>query len=81
MMAELEASKEARERPESQIAELTAAVTSLMGQVKGKRPNPTPERSAGATGAGGGGRPPPAMHGPAGGTHDPGDSEGGGSDD
>jgi len=39
MMAELEANKEARERQESQRAELTAAVTSLMGQVKGKRSN------------------------------------------
>jgi len=58
MMAELGANKEARERQESQIAELTAAVTSLMGQVKGKRSNPTPERSAGAAGGGGGGRPP-----------------------
>jgi len=37
MMAELEANKEARERQESHIAELTAAVTLLMGQVKGKR--------------------------------------------
>jgi len=46
MMAELEANKEARERQESRIAELTAAGTSLMGQVKGKRSNPTPERSA-----------------------------------
>jgi len=79
-MAELEASKEAREREASQIAELTATVTSLMGQVKGKRSNPTPERSAGATSGGGGGRPPPTMHGAAGGTPDPEDSEGGGSD-
>ena len=37
MMAELEANKEARERQESHIAELPQAVTSLMGQVKGKR--------------------------------------------
>jgi len=81
MMAELEANKEARDRQESHIAELTAAVTSFMGQVKGKRSNPTPERSAGATGGGGGGQPPPTMHGAAGGTPDPGDSEGGGSDD
>jgi len=81
MMAELEASKEARERQASQIAELTAAVTSMMGQVKGKRSNPTRERSAGATGGGGGGRPSPTMDGAAGGTPHPGDSEGGGSDD
>jgi len=81
MMAELEANKEARERQESHIAELTAAVTSLMGQVKGKRSIPTPEQSAGATGGGGRGGPPPIMHGPVGGTPDPGDSEGGGSDD
>jgi len=58
MMAELAANKEATERQESHIAELTAAVTSLMGQVKGKHSNPTPERSAGATGGGGGGRAP-----------------------
>jgi len=81
MMAELVASREARERQESHIAELTAAVTSLMGQVKAKGSNPTPERSAGAAGGGGGGRPPPTMHGAAGGTPDPADSEGGGSDD
>jgi len=81
MMAEVEANKEARERQESHIAELTQAVTSLMGQVEGKRSNPTPERSAGATGGGGGGRPPRTMHGAAGGTPDPGDSQGGGSDD
>jgi len=37
MMAELEANKEARERQERHITELTAAVTSWMGQVKGKR--------------------------------------------
>jgi len=37
MMAEWEASKEARERHESQIAVLTAVVTYLMGQGKGKR--------------------------------------------
>jgi len=80
MMAELEANKEARERQESHIAELTAAVTSLMVQVKGKRSNPTPEQEAGVIGGGGGGRPPPTMHGAAGGTPDPGDSEGGGSD-
>jgi len=52
MMAELEANKEARERQESYIAELTQAVTSLMGQVKGKHSNPTPEtkcRSNGRT--------------------------------
>jgi len=36
MRAKLEANKEARERQESHIPELTAAVTSLMGQVKGK---------------------------------------------
>ena len=65
MMAELEANKEARERQERHIAELTAAVPSLMGQVKGKRSNPTPERAAEATGGGGGGRPPPMMHGAA----------------
>jgi len=81
MMAELEGNKEARETQESHIAELTAAVTSLMGQVKGKRSNPTPEQIAGATGGGGGGRPPPTMHGAAGGTPDPGDSEGGGRND
>jgi len=76
MMAEVEANKEARERQESHIAELTAAVTSLMGQV-----NPTLKQSAGAAGGGGGPRPPPTMHGAAGGTPDPGDREGGGSDD
>jgi len=81
MMAELEANKEARERQESHIAEFTTAVTSLMSHVKGKRSNPTPEQSAGATGGGGGGRPPPTMHGAAGCTTDPADSEGGGSDD
>jgi len=81
MMAELEVNKEARERQESHIAESTEAVTSLMGQVKGKCLNRTPERSAGATGGGGGGRPPPTMHGAAGGTPDLGDSEGEGSDD
>jgi len=81
MMAELEANKEARERQESHIAELTAAVTSFMGQGKGKRSNPTPEHIAGATGGGDGGRPPPTMHRAAGGTPDPGDSEEGGSDD
>jgi len=80
MMAELEASKEARERQESHIAELAAEVTSLMGQVKGKRSNPTPERSAGATGRRGWGRPPPTMPGRGGGTPDPWDGEGGGSD-
>jgi len=80
-MAELEAQKDARERQESHIAELTAAITSLMGQVKGKRSNPTPEQSAGAAGGGGGGQPPPTMHGAGGGTPDPGDSEGGGSHD
>jgi len=58
MMAELEANKEARERQESHIPELTTAVTSLMSQVKGRRSNPTPAQSAGATGGGGGGRPP-----------------------
>jgi len=52
-----------------------------MGQVKGKRSNPTPERSTGAAGGGGGGRPPPTMHGAAGGTTDPGDSGGEASDD
>jgi len=81
MMAELEAHKEARERHERHIAELTAAVTSLMGQAKGKLSNPTPERSAGATGGGDGGRPPPTLDGVAGGSPDPGDSEGGGSDE
>jgi len=59
MMAKSEANKEAREGQESHIAELTAAVTSFMGQVKGKGSNLTPERSAGAAGGGGGGRPPP----------------------
>jgi len=43
MMAELEGNKEARERQESHIAELTQAVTSLMGQVNGKHSNSTPE--------------------------------------
>jgi len=81
MMAELEASKEARERQESHLAQLTAAVTSLIGKVKGKCSNPTPDRSAGATRGGGGGRPPLTMHEAGGGTPDPGDSEGGGSDD
>jgi len=81
MMAELEENREARERQESHIAELTTAVISLISQVKGKRSNSTPGQSAGAAGGGGGGRPPPIMHGAAGGTPDPGDSEGGGSDD
>jgi len=81
MMAELEGSKEARERLESQRAKLTAAVPFLMSQVKGKGSNRTLERSSGAKAAGGVGRPPPTMHGAAGGTTDPGDSEGGGSDD
>ena len=54
--------------------------TSLMGQVKAKRSNPTPERSTGAGGAGGG-LPPPTMHGAARGTPDPGDSKGGESED
>jgi len=78
MMAELEANREARERPERHIGELAEAVTSLMGQVKGKLSNPTPERS---TGAGGGGdrRPSSTMHEAAGGTPDPGDTEGEGS--
>jgi len=58
MIAELEANKEARERQESHIAELTAAVTSLMDQVKGMWSNPTPEQSAGVTRGGGRGRPP-----------------------
>jgi len=75
MMAELEANREARHRPESQIAELTQAVTSSMGQVKGKRSSPTPERSAGA-GGDGGGRPPPPRHGAVRGSPDLGDSEG-----
>ena len=61
MMAELEATKQARERQETQLAELTEAVTSLMGQVKGKPSNPTPERGTGA-GGGGGGLPPRTMH-------------------
>jgi len=52
-----------------------------MGQVIGKRSNPTLERSAGAAGGGGGRRPPPTMQEAAGGTPDLGDSEGGGSDD
>jgi len=59
MMAELGAKKEARERQESHIAEVSAAGTSLMGQVKGKRSNRTPEQSAGAAGGGPGGRPLP----------------------
>jgi len=81
MMAELEANREGRERQESQIAELTEAVTSLIDQVKDKHTNPTPERSAGSTGGGGGGRPPPTMTGAAGEPCDRGDSEGKGSDD
>jgi len=81
MMPELEANKKAREGQESQLTELTTAVTSLMSQVKGKRSNPTPEQRAGATGGGGGGRPPPTMHGAVGGTPDPGGSEGRGSYD
>jgi len=80
-MAQLEANKKATESRESQIAELTKAVTSLIGQVKGKHSNPTPERSAGATCGGGGKRPPPTMDGAAGGTPDPRDCEGEGSDD
>jgi len=52
-----------------------------MGQVKAKRPNPTPERSAGAVGGGGGGRTPSTMHGAAGCTPHPGDSGGEGSGD
>jgi len=52
-----------------------------MGQVKRKCSNPTPAGSAGGTGGGDRGRPPPTMHGAAGGTTDPGDSEGEGSDD
>jgi len=52
-----------------------------MGQMKGKRSNPTPEPSAGATVGGGGERPRPTIHRAAGGTPDPGDSEGEGSDD
>jgi len=79
-MAELEANKQARERQETHIAELIEAVTSLIGQAKGKRSNPTPERSTG-TGGGGGQLPPPTMHGAAGGTPDPGDSKGEGSDE
>jgi len=78
---ELEANKEAREKQESHISELTEVVTSWMGQVKGKCANPTPERSAGATGGGGGGRPRPTMHEAVGGTPAPGDSEGEGSND
>jgi len=69
-MAELKVNREARERQESHIEELTEAVTSLMGQVKAKCSNPTPEASGRAGGAGGG-RPPPTMHGAAGGTPDP----------
>jgi len=57
MMAELEANKEARERQETQIAELTKAVTSLISQVKCKSSNPTRESSTGA-GGGAGGLPP-----------------------
>jgi len=81
MMAELEANKEARERQESHRAELTAAVTSFVGQVKGKRSNPTQERSARATGGGCGSRPPLEMPAAAGGTPHLGHSGGGGSDD
>jgi len=40
-MAELEGNKEARERQESHIAELTEVVTSLLAQVKGKRSKAT----------------------------------------
>ena len=80
MMAELMANRAARERQESHLAQLIKEVTSLIGKVKGKRSNPTPEQSAGV-GGGGGGRPPPTMHGAAGGTPDPGNSEGEGSDD
>jgi len=53
MMAELEVNKQDREWPESQIGKLTQVVTSMMGQVKGKRSNPTSKQSAGATGGGG----------------------------
>jgi len=81
MMAELGANKEARERQGSHIAVLTTAVTSLMSQVKGKWANSTPEQRAGATAGGGGGPPPITMNGAAAGTPDPGDSEGGGSND
>ena len=80
IMPELEANKEARESRETHIAELTEALTPLMGQVKGKRSNPTPGRSTGA-GGGGGGLAPPTMHGAAGGTPDRADSEGEGSTD
>jgi len=80
MRAELKAYKEARERQESDIDRLPEAVTALMGQVKCRRSHPTPERS-GRAGGGGGGGPPPIMHRAAGGTPDPGDSEGEGSDD
>jgi len=52
-----------------------------MFQVNSQRSNPTPERSAGVTRGGGGGRPPPIMHGAAGGTPDPGGSEGEVSED
>jgi len=81
MMAELEANKEASEWQATHIAELTEAVGSLMGQVKGKSSKPTPEASAGARGGGGWGRPPSTMHVAAEGTPDPGDSEGEGSND
>jgi len=50
MMAEVEANEEAWDRQESHIAELTEAVTSLMGKVKGKCLNPTLERSSGVIG-------------------------------
>jgi len=53
-MVELEAKIKARERQESHIAELTEALTSLNGQVKGKRSKPTSEPSAGAGGGGDG---------------------------
>jgi len=79
-MVEVEANNEARERQETPLALLTEVVTSLMGQVKGKRSNPTLGRSTGS-GGGGGGLPPPTIHRAVGGTPDPGDSEGGGSDD
>ena len=80
MMAELEVNKEARERQEADIAELTEAVSSIRGRVNGNCSNPTPERSTGPEG-GGGGPPASTMPRATGGTPDPGDSGGGGSEE
>jgi len=74
IMAESEANREARETQETHTAELTEAVTSLMGHVKGMCSNPTLKGRTRAGGEGDG-RPPPTMHGVAGGTPDPVHSE------